>query len=187
MASCSPATPHSIPCSPKQHNLAMANDHAAGRGQPPTQDSAGRSGSSRAGATVRASIQANVAALHANRESVAECNKTERFGCRVCRVMLGGADVGLAQIWAGLACYFRRYAKELPPDRRQQHADAEAQAHAQAERRGLWARAGGTVGLAGTKVVPFACWLGGGVKKFQALPCRTVLDPLFSQSPAKRP
>ena len=53
--------------------------------------------------------------------------------------MVGGADAGLEQVRAGLAWYFRRYAKELTPDRRQQYADAEAQA--QAERRGLWADA----------------------------------------------
>ena len=43
------------------------------------------------------------------------------------------------QVRAGLAWFFRRYAKELPPDRRQQYVDMEAQA--QVERRGLWADA----------------------------------------------
>jgi len=50
-----------------------------------------------------------------------------------------GADANLVQVRAGLAWFFRRYAKEPPPDRRQQHAEAEVQA--QAERRGLWADA----------------------------------------------
>ena len=57
----------------------------------------------------------------------------------VCRVLVGGADAGLEQVRAGLAWFFRRYAKELPPDRRQQYADMEAQA--KAEQRGLWADA----------------------------------------------
>ena len=52
-------------------------------------------------------------------------------------MLVGGADAGLAQIRAGMAWCFRRYAKELPIDRRQQYANPEAQA--QAERRGLWA------------------------------------------------
>lgn len=77
-----------------------------------------------------------LAALVANREAVAECGKADRYGRQVCRVLVGGADAGLAQIRAGMAWYFRRYAGELTPERRQQHADAEAQA--QAERRGLW-------------------------------------------------
>jgi uncharacterized membrane protein len=60
--------------------------------------------------------------------------------CReVCRVLVGGTDVCLAQLQAGMAWYFRRYAKELPPDRREQYADAEAQANA--ARRRLWADA----------------------------------------------
>ena len=42
------------------------------------------------------------------------------------RVLIGGADAGLEQVKASLAWYFRRYAKELPPDRRQQYTDTEA-------------------------------------------------------------
>ena len=75
----------------------------------------------------------------ANREAVAECSKIDPYGRAVCRVLVGGADVGLVQLRAGMAWFFRRYAKELPPDRRQKYADVEAQA--QAERRGLWADA----------------------------------------------
>ena len=86
----------------------------------------------------RASKQ-HLAELVANREAVAECSKTDRYRRRVCRVMVDGADAGLEQVRAGLAWFFRRYAKVLPPDRRQQYADMEAQA--QAARRGLWAEA----------------------------------------------
>ena len=86
----------------------------------------------------RASKQ-HLAELLANREAVAECSKTDRYRRKVCRVMVDGADAGLEQVRAGLAWFFRRYAKELPRDRRQRYADMEAQA--QAERRGLWADA----------------------------------------------
>ena len=86
----------------------------------------------------RASKQ-HLAALLANREAVADCSKVDRYRREVCRVLVGGADAGLEQVRAGLAWFFRRYAKELPPDRRQQYADTEAQA--KAERRGLWADA----------------------------------------------
>ena len=86
----------------------------------------------------RASKQ-HLAELLANREAVAECSKIDRYRREVCRVLVGGADAGLEQVRAGLAWFFRRYAKELPPDRRQQYADMEAQA--QAGQRGLWADA----------------------------------------------
>ena len=86
----------------------------------------------------RASKQ-RLAGLVFNREAVAECSKVDRFGRQVCRVLVGGADAGLEQVRAGLAWLFRRYSKKLPPDRRQQYADMEAQA--KGERRGLWADA----------------------------------------------
>jgi endonuclease YncB( thermonuclease family) len=78
----------------------------------------------------------NLSDLAFNQGAVAECSKVDRYGREVCRVLVDGADVCLAQIQAGMAWYFRRYAKELPPDRREQYADAEAQA--KTERRGLW-------------------------------------------------
>lgn len=74
-----------------------------------------------------------------NRDALAECGKVDRYGREVCRVLVGGADVGLSQIEAGLAWYFKRYAKELPPDRRVQYDDMEKQA--KSSRRGLWADA----------------------------------------------
>jgi hypothetical protein len=42
--------------------------------------------------------------LLANREAVAECGKTDRYRCEVCRVLVGGADAGLEQSqgWPGL-------------------------------------------------------------------------------------
>lgn len=79
----------------------------------------------------------HLAELVFNQVAVAECGKTDRYGREVCKVVVGSVDVGLEQIRAGMAWYFRRYAKDLPLDRRQQHADIEAQAKAQ--RRGLWA------------------------------------------------
>jgi endonuclease YncB( thermonuclease family) len=83
----------------------------------------------------RASKQ-HLTELLANREAVAECSKTDRYRREVCRVLVVGVDAGLEQIRAGMAWYFRRYARELPPDRRQQYAEMEAQA--KGERRGLW-------------------------------------------------
>ena len=73
----------------------------------------------------------------ADRRVVAECHKTDRYGREVCLVFAGGSDVGLEQIQAGMAWYFRRYGNELPQERRKEYADVEAKARA--ERRGLWA------------------------------------------------
>jgi endonuclease YncB( thermonuclease family) len=78
----------------------------------------------------------NLSDLAFNQDAVAECSKRDRYGREVCRVLVDGADVCLAQIQAGMAWLFTRHAKELPPDRREQYADAEAQA--KADRRGLW-------------------------------------------------
>lgn len=60
-----------------------------------------------------------------DRQAVAECSKTDRYGRHVCKLLIDGTDAGLAQVRAGLAWYFRRYAKELQPDRRKQYDEAE--------------------------------------------------------------
>lgn len=72
----------------------------------------------------------HLAALVVDREVVAECSKTDRYGRLGCRVMIDGADAGLAQLRAGMAWYFTRYSSELPSERRSEYADAEAQAKA---------------------------------------------------------
>jgi endonuclease YncB( thermonuclease family) len=81
----------------------------------------------------------HLARLLANRQATAECSKVDRFRRQVCRVVVGGVDVGLQQIRAGMAWYFRRYARSIPVDRRQQYANMEALA--KGERLGLWADA----------------------------------------------
>ena len=54
----------------------------------------------------------------------------------VCRVLIGGADVGLAQIQQGLAWHYKEYQREQSAADRQSYAEAETQARkAQA---GLW-------------------------------------------------
>lgn len=75
--------------------------------------------------------------LVAAREVLAECSKTDRYGRQICKVLVGDDDAGLHLIRAGLAWVFTRYAKGLPPDRREQYEAAESAARA--DRRGLWA------------------------------------------------
>lgn len=72
-----------------------------------------------------------------NQVVVAECHKTDRYGREVCRVTVGSTDVCLAQIQAGMAWHFKRYANEQSPLHREQYASAESEA--QVKQRGLWA------------------------------------------------
>jgi endonuclease YncB( thermonuclease family) len=68
--------------------------------------------------------------------AVAHCPKTDKYGRRVCRVLIDGKDVGLEQVRRGMAWHFKRYENEQAPSDR--HAYAEAEDGARAERRGLW-------------------------------------------------
>ncbi len=71
-----------------------------------------------------------------DREAVAECHKVDRYGRRVCRVVVAGVDVCLDQLRVGLAWVFTRYAHELPVSRRAAYVDAERAARD--AQRGLW-------------------------------------------------
>lgn len=70
-----------------------------------------------------------------NLQTVSRVPSCHRYRREVCRPLVGrgGAVRMLAyeQVRAGLAWCFRRRAKELPPERRQQYADTEAQAQAE--------------------------------------------------------
>ena len=78
-------------------------------------------------------------AAASDRAATAECPKADRYGREVCRVFVDGVDVGLAQIRAGLAWIFKRYASERKADGRRQYAEAEEAARKAG--RGLWADA----------------------------------------------
>jgi endonuclease YncB( thermonuclease family) len=64
---------------------------------------------------------------------------TDRFGRLVADVDNGERDVGLAQVHAGLAWHFKRFAPTQPPPRRISFAYAEQQARQL--RLGLWQQA----------------------------------------------
>jgi endonuclease YncB( thermonuclease family) len=68
-----------------------------------------------------------------------EYSKRDRYGRIVGRVLRDGRDAGLAQIEAGLAWHYARYAAEQPGAERSAYAQAERAARA--ARRGLWAEA----------------------------------------------
>ena len=66
----------------------------------------------------------------------AECHKRDRYGREVCKVMRGSIDVNLEQIRAGMAWWYREYAKEQTPQEREEYARVEEAA--KASRAGLW-------------------------------------------------
>jgi endonuclease YncB( thermonuclease family) len=78
----------------------------------------------------------NLARLAFGRGAVADCPKRDRYGRQVCLVRVDGIDVGLAQVEAGLAWWYRKYAKEQSPQDRATYAAIEQEA--QEARRGLW-------------------------------------------------
>jgi endonuclease YncB( thermonuclease family) len=66
----------------------------------------------------------------------ARCPKRDRFGREVCSVFLGTTDVGLEQVRAGYAWWYREYAREQTADDRAAYEAAET--GARQARRGLW-------------------------------------------------
>lgn len=78
----------------------------------------------------------NLSRLAFNCVVVADCPKVDRYGRQVCLVRVDGIDVGLAQIEAGLAWWYRKYAKDQSPQDQVNYARAEEAA--KIARIGLW-------------------------------------------------
>lgn len=78
----------------------------------------------------------HLAGLLRDRSLRLEVRKVDRYGRQVARVHDGGTDVGLAQLQAGLAWFYRRYQSEQEPEVRRAYARAEARARDAAV--GLW-------------------------------------------------
>jgi endonuclease YncB( thermonuclease family) len=70
------------------------------------------------------------------KDAKADCYKVDRYGRDVCSVYVNGKDVGLAQLDAGLAWWYRKYAHEQLPRDRIDYESAEDRAAA--DRAGLW-------------------------------------------------
>ena len=78
----------------------------------------------------------HMAELAFGRDAKADCYKIDPYGRDVCNVYVNGKDVGLAQLDAGLAWWFRKYAHEQHPKDRTNYEAAEDRAAA--DRVGLW-------------------------------------------------
>lgn len=70
----------------------------------------------------------NMARLAFQKDAVADCPKRDRYGREVCTVIIDGIDVGLAQLDAGLAWWYRKYAHEQLPSQRLDYEGAETKA-----------------------------------------------------------
>lgn len=87
----------------------------------------------------------NLHAIAHGKEALADCPKIDRYGRKVCKVWVEPADcptcgktldVGYAQISAGLAWWYRAYAKEQSLEDRGRYESEEMDARLR--RRGLW-------------------------------------------------
>lgn len=71
-----------------------------------------------------------------DRDVTLDCGKTDKYRRKVCVVMVDSQDANLAQVKAGMAWWYRAYAKEQIPEHRAQYQVAEMDA--QRKRIGLW-------------------------------------------------
>jgi endonuclease YncB( thermonuclease family) len=78
----------------------------------------------------------NLSALVFQKRVEARCHKRDRYGRQVCAVFVGLRDVGLEQIRAGMAWWYREYAHEQRTHEQLLYRDAEE--GAKARRVGLW-------------------------------------------------
>src|SRR4249920_2183140 len=60
----------------------------------------------------------NLSRLVFNHDVEAQCHKRDRYGREVCAVFVGLRDVGLEQVRAGMAWWYREYAHEQPTQER---------------------------------------------------------------------
>ena len=84
------------------------------------------------GQRAKAKLSANAYGLQAE----ADCLKTDRYGRNICVVRVNGRDVGLEQIRAGMAWWYRQYAKEQSQQKRTDYEQAKSIAKARSH--GLW-------------------------------------------------
>jgi micrococcal nuclease len=85
-----------------------------------------------------AQATAHLARMLQDAEPELDCPRRDRYRRLVCAVRVEGRDIGLAQVGAGAAWWYREYRHEQTPQAQRQYAAA--QAEAQSRRLGLWAQ-----------------------------------------------
>ena len=78
----------------------------------------------------------SLSAMTFNQPAKADCRKRDRFQREICVVFVEGKDVGLEQVRAGMAWWYRQYAKEQTAQERADYEQAELMA--KLHRYGLW-------------------------------------------------
>jgi micrococcal nuclease len=78
----------------------------------------------------------SLSALVFDKQVAVEWNKRDRYGRTVGKILVNGVDANLSQVKAGMAWWYRDYAKEQSAADRRLYEQTEQQA--QAQRLGLW-------------------------------------------------
>lgn len=78
----------------------------------------------------------HLSSLVFDRQVTAECGKRDRYRREVCKILIDGVDANLEQVTAGVAWWYRAYAKEQSAD--DQAAYEKAEKAATDARLGLW-------------------------------------------------
>jgi endonuclease YncB( thermonuclease family) len=78
----------------------------------------------------------HLADLVFGKEIEAECLKVDRYKREVCKILINGVDINLVQVRAGMAWWYRTYAKDQ--SRIDQSLYSAAEKEARDQRRGLW-------------------------------------------------
>jgi endonuclease YncB( thermonuclease family) len=133
-----------LDASHQQHKIRLAGIDAPEKGQPFGDRS-----------------KQSLAAMAFNKNVTVEWNKLDRYGRTVGKVMVNGKDANLEQVRAGMAWWYRDYAKEQSPADRGLYERAEVQARAQHV--GLWRDA--------NPMPPWEFRHGGSAKVEQSCPC----------------
>ena len=80
--------------------------------------------------------KASLAALALDRQAAAHCRAGEQYLRATCVVSVGGKDLGLTQVQAGMAWWYRQHAAEQTAQARADYEQAEF--NAKIRRLGLW-------------------------------------------------
>jgi endonuclease YncB( thermonuclease family) len=78
----------------------------------------------------------NLSNVAHEKQAIVDCYKTDQYKLKVCRVWVGGNDIALAQVQAGLAWHYKRFENEQTARGRVAYAQAEDEARMR--KRGLW-------------------------------------------------
>lgn len=78
----------------------------------------------------------SLSAMAYNQTATADCPKRDRYNRGVCKIIVNGQDLGLEQVRAGMAWWYKQYSREQSPQDRADYEQAEFQA--KTRRVGLW-------------------------------------------------